>query len=798
MRNILTAFLASPGDLQEERNIVRESVDRLNKVIGRELNWQIELLGWEDTLPGYARPQSIINRDVDACELFIGILWRRWGQPTGEYESGFEEEFVRASSRHNSDGKPEIWLFFKEVDVENIKDPGEQLSKVLKFKEEQIRSKKVFFKEFCTSEIWGNYIYDLLLTYVLRLSNKLPETPVTESNVVPSRTKEETPTEDARVLTIFRSLPTDIESLFSTLNKDVISSGPDALDFWKRTRLFLFASALFSDSHIGETFGTHEMNLAYRKRKEWTLAKEEFQFLVRSIVNDAYDVQPGWYWLKNITEENVDQLFVSLAISGQNAAVRAKAFSLLASSRYDAPRKLVENGLKDSNDDIVLQAINLLSRSGKIEYIDLLEPIIAGEVPKLRDVAMTTKVELLYKINPDDSFRYLIENRVKLPLSLRRHIDDISLGVSDGVLFEAVTKAETSVRRFVAKYINKAKMITPEICRQLLDDTDTGIREQGITGLIELGEDVDIEMIKRLFPKEDATGRGLLAIPFGNVSADDIIPLLFRKYEPEKLFKYMDFYNPYADIAYRMLAEDHFNTIQDRIRIDLEEGFETLRQSSDENLKKKYGPTYEKIKALYTKDLQDYFMYKLVSAALAGLAKNGNAEDVKYARKYFGNTAHGLADKESIKILAKYGDSSDLKKITDFASRSYGELKTLALKAALNISRDSIDLLSQYVFSNDKEISKLSANVLDSISTEGVITLAGKMVEHENENVRINGLAISIKRANEEDIEEFLEGYVLRGTYYYNVVTMIDRCIYAPGRYKYMYKKMLDGKLSEQ
>ena len=73
-RNILTVFLASPGDLQEERNIARSSVERFNKILSRKIGWQIELLGWEETSPGYSRPQNLINRDVDSCDLFVGLL----------------------------------------------------------------------------------------------------------------------------------------------------------------------------------------------------------------------------------------------------------------------------------------------------------------------------------------------------------------------------------------------------------------------------------------------------------------------------------------------------------------------------------------------------------------------------------------------------------------------------------------------------------------------------------------------------------------------------------------------------
>jgi hypothetical protein len=71
-----------------------------------------EPTSWEDTLPGYNRPQELINKDVDACELFIGILWRRWGQESGKFSSGFEEEFVRVKERKIRTDSPELWLFF--------------------------------------------------------------------------------------------------------------------------------------------------------------------------------------------------------------------------------------------------------------------------------------------------------------------------------------------------------------------------------------------------------------------------------------------------------------------------------------------------------------------------------------------------------------------------------------------------------------------------------------------------------------------------------------------------------------
>ncbi len=80
MRNVLTVFIASPGDLAVERKRAFQVVAEVNDTI-KNIDWSIDLLGWEDTLPGFGRPQALINREVERCDLFIGLLWRRWGTP---------------------------------------------------------------------------------------------------------------------------------------------------------------------------------------------------------------------------------------------------------------------------------------------------------------------------------------------------------------------------------------------------------------------------------------------------------------------------------------------------------------------------------------------------------------------------------------------------------------------------------------------------------------------------------------------------------------------------------------------
>ena len=83
----LNIFLASPGDLVEERKIARLVVEELNSSIGRPLGWRIELYGWEDSPIGIVRPQTQINEEVNQCDLFVGMLWERWGHAGLHWEA---------------------------------------------------------------------------------------------------------------------------------------------------------------------------------------------------------------------------------------------------------------------------------------------------------------------------------------------------------------------------------------------------------------------------------------------------------------------------------------------------------------------------------------------------------------------------------------------------------------------------------------------------------------------------------------------------------------------------------------
>lgn len=785
-RNVLTVFLASPGDLQEERRVTQEAVGRANGII-RAVDWHIDLLAWEDTLPGYARPQSLINRDVDSCDLFLGMLWQRWGQPTGEYTSGFEEEFTRACDRRKATGEPEIWLYFKTIEEDRVKDPGEQLTKVLQFKSEQIERKELLFKEFRGPQEWQELISDALITYVLNIAFKSPQPITIEQSSVVETAEIGVSAEEAKGLETQESYPKELTDLLTKLSKQVTKEGASILDFSDRARLFLLTSAWFSEVHSEEILGIHETNIAYRYRRDWELSTEEGILLARSIIGDTSDVRPGWYWFRDREDGLLDKALCRTAIEDSEAAVRRGALSLLADTGYCAPREILEKGLNDKEDEVVLQAIRLLRASGQRENLDLLEPLISSGKSKVRDAAITVRIEVLYLEDPNGAFSELVSSGVEISTLLLTAADGMNLEVDKELLLRALDGAGASIRSFAARYLRQARILTKEVCERLLNDTHADVRKEGLLGLVELGEDVGTDLVTKVLPSS---------------MAGEVIPLILDRRDPQELMPLIDWYGANSDHAYRVLAVEHFELLEPRIRSDLDQEFETLRLESGERFAAKYGgvSTQQAVEqALQVKEkVNEFIRANHISAALAGLAWNGQPEDVRFARKFLGTTLYNIADKEAIRLLARFGDPSDAENLLEVASSTHGETKRLAVKTALRLSPGMEGILPDMLDHDDKEIAAIGAQALLMVQVPQSVELAKHLLLSKNDQLRLKGLAVLARYCDRSELEKTLDEYLDRRSYYYNVVTWLDRYLFAPGRYGEFFRDKLIGMLEEE
>jgi len=91
-RKIFRVFLASPGDTKNERRVAEKVISELNRTVGSRDGFSLVLLKWETNT--YASvgtySQEVINRQIGDFDIFIGIMWKKFGTPTKVAGSGSE------------------------------------------------------------------------------------------------------------------------------------------------------------------------------------------------------------------------------------------------------------------------------------------------------------------------------------------------------------------------------------------------------------------------------------------------------------------------------------------------------------------------------------------------------------------------------------------------------------------------------------------------------------------------------------------------------------------------------------
>ena len=143
---LIKVFLASPGDVSQEGELIRETLEQVNRTLGEKEGIQFKIVNWKtDSFPAYGNDgQALLNNqiaDMKEYDLFIGVMWNRFGTPTPRAGSGTEEEFLRAVESFEETGNPHIMFYFNQAPYSfKSTQEIEQKTKVLEFRE-QIQKK---------------------------------------------------------------------------------------------------------------------------------------------------------------------------------------------------------------------------------------------------------------------------------------------------------------------------------------------------------------------------------------------------------------------------------------------------------------------------------------------------------------------------------------------------------------------------------------------------------------------------------------------------------------------------------
>lgn len=767
IRGVLTAFIASPSDLAEERRIAFDVVGEVNGMV-KKLGWSIDLLGWEDTLPGFGRPQALINRDVEECDLFIGLLWRRWGtQPAldSTFSSGFEEEFSIAKTRREGGTSPEIWMFFKDVEAAQIADAGEQLKKVITFRDSLVTSKAVLFKNFSSVDEWEKLLRKCLFEHVFSIADirRGSQEGPTESVASAVQTRV-TGTSTQGIIAAggqIEDLAKFLSPAFETGRVGSITTAithPNEIAFWA-VRATLLSAALVEASGTSTTLlPTHELNTLYRNRSELRATEEELRILFKTILAEHNDTKPGWFWFREEDYKLVINRLIVTAVFEHDMLARSTAFEVLRQatvSLFDYVR-----------DDIVVEALREIS-------VDLREAVWAYLV----DIVTLEDIDLLRESIEGAWFESRLD-WLQAWLRTSRTIDKFLSGMPDPQLLPAPMK----------------RLITSSISG-LSNETVVALWSMPVSELREAAKE---EMHKRRIsiPEGGVDSKGLLAGPAlsslmsgssrTNKEEQERLLRLSRE-DNDALREALTWYDIDGATRYRLLVQ-RGEIPREVVRRDVSNSFQRIRKASLEQLKEKRGSDavvlYRETFGKYEELLTSVFTQE----ALAGLASDPSVEDVALARHCLGDPTTRL---NALRIVASVGDPSDVKYLIEIAESSYGEEKKVALLGLERLAVGERDIVKTLMVSETREVRQIGVRRIGDLSEEDAIPLLEDALADQDDDIRVSAVVQVRDRIGPSRLLEVLERYMQRATYFYNVVAWVDRLVYAPAPMSSFYEAEL-------
>jgi hypothetical protein len=295
-RKVIKVFLASPGDLADERRAAKSVVDEFNRLWADSLGYHVELVGWEETVSRFGRPQEIINRDLERCEFFVGMVFRRWGTPPGgtsAYTSGFEEEFETSVRRRRKMGKPEIGLLFKTVDPVALRDPGPELAKVIAFKDKIASERTLLYEAFSDLDEFRTKFRACITAYVQKLRSEEAGELSEKSRSAPDEPAERQAVNPASE----RETPFSVEG--ARFLRDFIARTEQhgQIDPVEVARFRLLGSIIGRQGNDEHSLNVHDSNLLFTNPTEIDFSRGEILELIRcGLEHYTSENTPIWRW----------------------------------------------------------------------------------------------------------------------------------------------------------------------------------------------------------------------------------------------------------------------------------------------------------------------------------------------------------------------------------------------------------------------------------------------------------------------------------------------------------------------
>ena len=509
--------------------------------------------------------------------------------------------------------------------------------------------------------------------------------------------------------------------------------------------------------------------------------------MLRSIVGAEGDVKRvGSGFGTSIEELLFDQLF-KFAIDDAADDVRIGAIDLITLSRFEIPREswpLLP--IRHESWNVRTSAFNYLAELGDQSTIEFLDSVAAESDDSLIiSDARDARFRILSRLNPDAAFAEAISKDDFVSSERMKLLEKRAQNASELVLFQGIKSSSDPMKILCARELARRGRLPTEIAHALVQESSLAVRAIALASLADSGHLPGPRLVRDALKDADSAPRKLYGGMLGGdtdqsiPSVDAIIVAFYSSQSVEATLSVVDWYSIDGLLAYKALALNHFGSVESTIGEDVANGFKRIRQDALKRSEEAGGPQAAKELESRFQKYDSFFESQFREAALLGIAKNGLSGAAEIAKPFLSQDSFGLLH-AAVKVVCNFGDSGFRDDLLRIAKSTYGDLKEDAARGAIKLSPKPLETATDLLKSDSKDLSNLALSWLLSQENAKLAVGLKEFLHDSDAEFRLSSLLWLSKRLARNELEAALASYLSNETYYYDVVTWLDRLLYAP------------------
>lgn len=419
--------------------------------------------------------------------------------------------------------------------------------------------------------------------------------------------------------------------------------------------------------------------------------------------------------------------------------------------------------------------------------------------------ASDARSNILSRLTPDRVLAEAISKDEFVPSERMRILKESAPRLGEQVLLQGLESPWEQMRKLCLEELTRRRRLPAEVAQKLVQDSSLFVRALALESLAEKGNLPGPQLVREAL-KDPEKESGKLFGTFGGLlggerveqppDLDSIIVTFYGTQSVDDLLATVDWFSVDGPLAYKALALSHFDVIELTIRQDLEIGFKRIREESLRRIEKTSGPEAAKAYESGFEKFNRFTTSRFEEAALLGIAKNGMPDAGLIAKPYLASESSGLRE-AALEVVRQYGESDDTSDLLKIAREDYGETRKKAASAALKLSSKPLETVRELLLSDNADLVKVALSWMLSQDSYDLTDVFTTSIHDEDATFRIHALLGIFRKLQRSDLETTLESYIGSGTYFYDVVTWLDRLLYAPQPLKDAFVRKLEGEQTD-